>query len=137
VRTAVDTNVISALWSREPSASRMVQLLGRAQSEGGLVIAAAVYAELLAHPGATGQFVDEFLISTRIALDFDLGESVWRDAAGRFATYAERRRRSGGGSPKRLLVDFLIGAHAALKADRLLTLDANRYREDFPNLRLM
>ena len=101
------------------------------------MIAAAVYAELLAHPGATGQFVDEFLISTRIALDFDLGESVWRDAAGRFATYAERRRRSGGGSPKRLLVDFLIGAHAALKADRLLTLDASRYREDFPNLRLM
>ena len=101
------------------------------------MIAAAVYAELLAHPGATGQFVDEFLISTRIALDFDLGESVWRDAAGRFAVYAERRRRSEGGSPKRLLVDFLIGAHAALKADRLLTLDASRYSEDFPNLRLM
>jgi predicted nucleic acid-binding protein len=115
----------------------MVQLLGRAQAEGGLVIAAAVYAELLAHPGASEQFVDEFLISTRIAIDFELGESVWRNAAGRFATYANRRRRSGGGNPKRLLVDFLIGAHALLKADRLLTLDARRYREDFPKLRLM
>jgi hypothetical protein len=72
----------------------MVQLLGRAQAEGGLVIAAAVYAELLAHPGATEQFVDEFLISTRISIDFDLGEAVWRDAAGRFGVYARRRRRS-------------------------------------------
>jgi predicted nucleic acid-binding protein len=133
----VDTNVISALWSQEPSASRTTQLLGRAQAEGGLVIAAAVYAELLAHPGATIQFVDEFLISTRIAIDFDLGEAVWRDAGGRFAAYAERRRRSGGGNPKRLLVGFLIGAHAISKADRLLTLDASRYREDFPKLRLM
>jgi hypothetical protein len=81
--------------------------------------------------------VDEFLISTRIAIDFDLGESVWRDAANRFAVYAERRRRSGSGSPKRLLVDFLIGAHAILKADRLLTLDASRYREEFPKLKLL
>jgi predicted nucleic acid-binding protein len=39
---------------------------------------------------------------------------------------------SGGGNPKRLLVDFLIGAHAILKDDRLLTLDASCYREDFP-----
>jgi hypothetical protein len=50
----------------------MVPLLGQAQAEGGLVIAAAVYAELLAHPRATPQFVDEFLISTRIAID-----SIW------------------------------------------------------------
>jgi predicted nucleic acid-binding protein len=115
----------------------MVQLLGRAQAEGGLVIAAAVYAELLAHPGATEQFVDEFLISTRISIDFDLGEAVWRDAAGRFGVYARRRRRSAGGNPKRLLVDFLIGAHAMLRADRLLTLDTSRYRKDFPKLRLI
>ena len=66
MRTAVDTNVIAALWSQEPSGSRMAQWLGRAQAEGGLVIAAAVYVELLAHPGATRQFVDEFLISSLV-----------------------------------------------------------------------
>ena len=137
MRTALDTNVISAVWSGEPTSSRMVQLLGHAHVEGGLVIAAAVYAELLAHPRATRQFVDEFLTSTRIAIDFDLGESVWRSAATHFAAYAERRRNSGGGHPKRLLVDFLIGAHAMLKAGRLLTLDASRYSEDFPELSLM
>jgi predicted nucleic acid-binding protein len=34
-------------------------------------------------------------------------------------------------------VDFIIGAHAFLKADRLLTLDAGRYRTAFPKLVMM
>src|SRR5947207_14973337 len=93
----------------------MAQALGRAQGDGGLVIAAPVFAELLAHPRATGPFVDGFLESTRIAVDFDLGEMVWRDAGRRFAAYARRRKNSTGGDAKRLLVDFLIGSHALLK----------------------
>jgi predicted nucleic acid-binding protein len=47
------------------------------------------------------------------------------------------RRNSGGGELRRLLVDFLIGAHAELRAERLLTLDPSRYTQDFPALRLM
>ena len=101
------------------------------------MIAAPVFAELLAHPKATERFVDEFLESTRIAVDFDLGEAVWRDAGRRFANYARRRKNSAGGNTKRLLVDVLIGAHALLNADRLLTLDANRYRTDFRDLKLL
>jgi len=46
-------------------------------------------------------------------------------------------RNSAGGNAKRLLVDFLIGAHARLKADRRLTLDASRYRTDFRDLTLL
>jgi predicted nucleic acid-binding protein len=71
-----------------------------------------------------------------ISIDFDLEEDVWMLAAESFAAYAIRRRRSGGGSPKRLLPDFVIAAHALLKADRLMTFDASRYALDFPNLRL-
>lgn len=72
-----------------------------------------------------------------IAIDFDLEEDVWLLAAESFAAYAIRRRRSGGGSPKRLLADFVIAAHALLKADRLMTLDAKRYSQDFPKLRIV
>ena len=64
MRTAVDTNVISALWSGEPASRGMAELLGRAQSEGGLVISAPVYAELLAYPSATLTFVRQFLEAT-------------------------------------------------------------------------
>lgn len=137
MRTAVDTNVISALWSGEPAASRVAARLEQAHAQGGVVISAPVYAELLAHPSATAHFVNNFLADTGIVVDFDLDEPVWRRAAGSFALYAHRRRLSQGGSPKRLLADFIIAAHALLQADRLMTLDAKRYKQDFPKLRLV
>ena len=137
MRTALDTNVISALWSREPLAGRMSMLLGQAQGAGALVIAGPVYAELLAHPLAEEGFVHQFLADTHVRVDFDLDESVWKRAGQGFSAYAKRRRGSGGGEPRRLLVDFLVGAHAELRAERLLSLDAPRYTQDFPNLKLM
>ena len=134
MRTAVDTNVISALWSGEPASDGMAALLGRARSEGGLVISAPVFAELLAYPSATLTFVRQFLETTHVVTDFSLDEAVWHAAGAAYATYAQRRRRSKDASPKRLLVDFIVGAHAMLKADRLLTLDAARYKLAFPKL---
>jgi hypothetical protein len=111
--------------------------LFKARSEGGLVICAPVYCELLAYPSATRQFVQEFLGETGILVDFLLDEEVWQRAADSFVTYAKRRRRSRGGSPKRMLVDFVVAAHALLRADRLMTLDASRYRQDFPKLHII
>jgi hypothetical protein len=110
--------------------------LEEAQRDGGLVIAAPVYAELLAHPQASESFVNDFLLDTGIAIDFELQRASWLEAARRFASYANRHRGSGGQNPKRLLVDFIVGAHALLSADRFLTLDPGRYRQDFPELRL-
>jgi predicted nucleic acid-binding protein len=137
LRTALDTNVLSALWSDEPSARGIESILFKARSEGGLVICAPVYCELLAHPSATQQFVQAFLGETSILVDFLLDEDVWQRAVDSFVTYAKRRRRSRGGSPKRMLVDFVVAAHALLRANRLLTPDASRYRPDFPKLRII
>lgn len=133
MRSAVDTNVISALWSGEGTAGQMAALLGQARSEGGLVVCAPVYAELLAHPKAKPGFVDGFLARTDVLVEFDLDEAIWREAARGFAAYARRRREAATG-PKRLLVDFIVGAHAVRRADRLLTLDPTRYTRDFPRL---
>ena len=137
MRTALDTNVLSALWSGEPSARGIDSALFEARSEGGLVICAPVYCELLVYPSATQRFVREFLGETGIFVDFLLDEQVWQRAANAFVAYAERRRRSRGGSAKRMLVDFVIAAHALLRADRLMTLDASRYRRDFPKLHII
>jgi predicted nucleic acid-binding protein len=114
----------------------MAHHLGHAQQQGGLVIAAPVYAELRAHPKAKPGFVDNFLDKVNIRVDFALEESVWREAARAFSEYANRRRKSEGVHPKRLLVDFIVGAHALVCADRLLTLDSSRYKQSFPKLRL-
>ena len=137
MRTALDTNVVSPIWSGEPAAVTIVAQLLRARAEGALVVSAPVFVELSAVPGLNVQLVRKALQEMVIAIDFDLGEDVWQLAATTFAAYAIRRRRSGGGSPKRLLPDFLIASHALLKADRLMTRDANRYSQDFPKLRLI
>ena len=137
MRTALDSNVLSALWSGEPSAARVRAELRMARAQGSTVICAPVYVELAAHPLVAPGFVDKFLADTRITAEFGLEEEVWRRAAEAFAAYAQRRRRSEGAQPKRVLADFLIAAHAQLRADRLFTLDPARYRRDFPDLRLV
>jgi len=136
MRTAVDTNVLSALWSNEPGAGSIARLLSQAKETGAVLVSGVVYAELLAYPRATEKFVNNFFAETGIILDFRLDDVVWIEAGRRFAKYASRRRRAEGESPRRLLADLLVGAHALLQADRLLTLDPARYRQDFPELRL-
>lgn len=137
MKTALDSNILSSLWSNEPSAVRVQAELKSARSQGALVVCAPVFVELMAHPLVSPGFVDDFIRETRIAVEFVLSESVWRKAAERYSAYAQRRRLSGGASPRRLPADFVIAAHALLEADRLFTLDSTRYHRDFPELRLV
>ncbi len=118
-------------------AATIAAQLSKLRAEGALVVSAPVFVELSAIPTGDPQRVQKLLGEMSIAVDFDLGEDVWQLAAKSFAAYAIRRRRSGGGSPKRLPPDFVIASHAQLQADRLMTRDANRYAVDFPNLRLI
>lgn len=137
MRTALDTNVLSSIWSGEPSEQAIRIAIHEAAAVGGLVLCPAVYGELRAYPGVTQEFLDNFLAKTRIVVDSELDSAVWRLAAERFAQYAERRRQSKGGIPKRLLADFIVGAHASLRADRLMTLDRERYEREFSELRIL
>ena len=137
LRTAIDSNVISALWTGEPSPFNCKAALDDARRRGVLIICAPVYCELHACPGITPAAIQAFLRDTSTVVDFHIADNVWDEAAARFARYANRRRRSGGGSPKRMLVDFIVGAHALAHADGLLTLDHGRYRRDFPELKLL
>ena len=137
MRTAIDTNVFSAIWSLEPSAEWATVQLGEAKKEGALVISPFVFAELLAYPRATESFVYGFLDATGIVIDYKLDERLWSEAGQRYARYAVRRRQAAGEGPRRVLADFLIGAHALVQAERLLTLDPKRFNQDFPELRLL
>lgn len=135
MRTAIDSNVLSAILLGVPDAGWLAEVLASASSEGALIISGVVYAELSAHPACVN--LDDFLGASAIGVRFVTTEPVWRLAVQTFAAYARRRRDSSGGHPKRFLADFLVGAHATLEADRLVTLDADRYRNDFPNLALL
>lgn len=109
----------------------------QARAQGALVVSAPVFVELSAIPNGDAQRIERLLREMNVTVDFDFGEDVWRLAATTFAVYAIRRRRSAGGAAKRLPADFVIASHALLKADRLMTRDANRYSQDFPTLHLI
>lgn len=136
MRTAIDTNLISAIWTGEAAGSRGMNFLSEAESLGSLVISPIVYIELCGYPGVSAELIHRFLDKTRIAVDWTFERDIWQAAAERFQRYTERRRKQGFIQPTRLLADFLVGTHALLRADRFATLDQMVYRTDFPELSL-
>jgi len=132
--TAVDSNIFVAFWDRDnslnaPARSRLdTALANRA------VVAAPVYAELLALPSRTEAFLDSFFKDVGIAVDWDIDEQMWRAAGRAFESHASRRRKYEGFGPRRILADFVIGAHALRRGYHLLTLDDRLYRTAFPRL---
>jgi predicted nucleic acid-binding protein len=137
MRTAIDTNILSAIWEPEPNAAELERMLRKVRSEGSLVICGAVFAEAMANPNADSKFVEYYLERTGTDVDFSLDEDIWRLAGTRYARYVERRRKSQKEFERRILADYIIGAHATLTADRLMTMDRRRYERDFPELKLV
>lgn len=134
---ALDTNVLVALWDASDALHSIARVaLEAAASREGLVICAAVYAELIGAPGRGEAFVDRFCEEAGVAVEWELSERVWRAAGNAFREYAARRKRHGGAEPRRLLADFLIGAHAFVSGYKLLSLDEGLYRKAFPGLKL-
>jgi predicted nucleic acid-binding protein len=135
--TAIDTNIFVALWDEAPVvASAARTALEAAFQRGNLTVAAPVFAELIAAPGRTENFVEAFFADTGIVIDWELEEAIWRSAGRAFRGYAERRRKRRDLGARRILADFLIGAHAAAHDYRLLTLDVHIYRAAFPTLKI-
>lgn len=136
--TALDTNIIMALWDPDPVISVPAQTaLDNSRLRGGLVVSAPVFAELMAAPGRTESFVNSFFEDTGILIEFSLDESVWRVAGRAFKSYSDRRRRQRDPGPRRILADFVIGAHASNRGYALLTLDNRLYQTAFLNLTII
>ncbi len=134
---ALDTNVIVDIEEGTPaSAERALLAVERAGERGGLVICGIVYAELQARPEGSATELDDALRAAHIAVDLRLSAEIWREAGRAYAAYARRRRAAGGDSPRRIIADFVIGAHACA-VGTLVTRDAAFYRRVFPNLRVV
>jgi len=126
--TAVDTNVLLDVFAADPRfgpSSR--DALRQCLAEGSLVACDVVWAEVAAafeDPEAAAGALD------RLEVGYD---GVDRDAA-LAAGLAWRRYRATGGTRRRILPDLIIGAHAAARAERLLTRDRGFYRSSFAEL---
>lgn len=138
---SLDSNVvIAALNPGDAHHEAAVRFLD-AHAGDVLVLPAAVYAEVLALPG--GKAVRKFLEGFRLRPVFSAMDSskVWELAAERYAQYVQNRRRSGGGEPRRILADFLIGAQALAQpglgyTPAIATFDPGVYARYFPELKL-
>lgn len=127
MKTALDSSVILDVITDDPKwAEASERALTAALTEGALVVGECVLAEIT--PALGDAELAAFLADWKIQF---IPSS--RDAAivaGRmFARYLRR-----GGTARRVLADFLIGAHALTHADRLLARDRGYYRDYFATL---
>lgn len=135
---SIDTNILVALWDRDDTLNTLAQAaLDHALDRGELVVCGPVFAELLAFPGRSESVLDSFFREVGIQLDWDLSETVWRTAGKAYQAYAVRRKKQTDTGPRRILADFLIGAHAAHNGYQLVTLDDRLYRAAFPRLSIV
>jgi hypothetical protein len=136
--TSIDSNIIVALWRRDDPLNGMAaKMLSDARKKGSLVVCPPVYAELMGDPSRTEFDLDEFFRDTGILIDWTLDEKAWREAGRAYQGYVLRRRSGAGAIPRRILTDFLIGAHAQVRGYSLLTLDFRLYSAAFPALSIV
>ncbi|ESS09210.1 MAG: putative nucleic acid-binding protein, contains PIN domain protein [uncultured archaeon A07HN63] len=151
--TAVDTNALLALLYDDAHADASEAALRRAYRNGQVVITPVVYAEL----AADGHFesaaaLDEFLTDLSIQRTDPSQAALFR-AGETFQQYTDRRP-AGLQCPscgteqtipctecgtdltprQHIAADFLIGAHAAVDCERLLSFDSGFYATYFPSL---
>ncbi len=132
MRTAVDTSILLDVFQPDPRfgpPSR--EALRRAYAQGALVACEIVWAEIRAHFPTDGLF-DE-AVGT-MGIRFEPLSAATVAAAGRLW---RESRKSGKAVPARVVADFLVGAHAQLQAEALLTRDPGFYRRHFQGLKLI
>lgn len=129
--TAVDTSVLLDILSGDREhGPRSAAALRQASAEGALVASTVVWAEVL------GAYDDAKAVTARLErleLELIADDREVATAAGR----VYRAYRRSGGTRRRILPDFLIGAHALVHADRLLTRDRGFYRSHFARLTIL
>ena len=135
--TALDTNVLSAYLNPLDAQHAVAQQsLARVAALRKLCVCPVIHAELLATPFSSEALLDEFLREYGIAVDWQLEQEIWRSAGRSYRLYANDRKKQQVSAPRRILADFLIGAHAVQRGYTLLTLDQRVYAKSFPKLRL-
>ncbi len=129
--SALDTNILLDIFLPDKRFTKgSKSLLRSAYDEGALVLCDVVYAELVPK-FADRHKLDETLSLINVTVS-SLDTEVAYIAGEKWKLY-----RKSGGKRSRIITDFLIGAHALLKADRFLTRDRDFYRSYFPELSIM
>ncbi len=126
---AVDAPVLVELLTDGPRADAVEASLRQALGSGRVVLCGTALAQLCAslRNGAEAMAALE-----EMGVHFSALEAKSALRAGEM----ERRHRQRGGAP-RPIADFLVGAHALLQCDGLITFDTTFHRDYFKGLKLI
>ena len=129
--TAVDTSIILDILTANPAHIKSSKsLFTKCQLQGRLVACPIVWSELRPFFNKNTEMET---IMEKLGVDFDSLDRVSALLAG--TAWQDYRTR--GGPKERIISDFLIGAHATVRASRLLTRDRGFYRNYFKKLVIM
>lgn len=135
--TSIDTNVLLLLWTQDPTWNlRASAAIQEASKRGRLCICGPVFSELMGLPGRDAKQLELLIEASGFHIEWDMNEVIWQTAGLAYQGYVRRRKKSGGGLPRRILTDLLIGAHASARGYSLLTMDQDIYSPAFPGLHI-
>ncbi len=130
---SLDTNIIqSALNPMDINHARALQALDH-YAEQPFCLSPIVRSEIRASKAWPA--INAWLKAQSVKVIWDMPSSVWDAAGVAFQEYARLRR--GGQLPRRIVADFLIGAHATHHELAVLTFDDTVFKSVFPNLKLL
>jgi len=128
---AVDSSVLLDILAEDPQfAAASADAIAEALAAGGLVVCDAVVAEVQAMLATSDSTMDTLN-------EFGIHYLPTTEQAAVRAGFMQRRFRDRGGRRERVVADFLIGAHALMQCDALITRDAGFYRDYFKGLKVI
>ena len=130
--TAIDTNILIDIFEPDPEFGQASkQALRRCLQEGSVIACEVVWAEVVTAYSSKNKQVVDILSGIGIEYSAMTLEAALEAAACWYAFRKNSKVRD------RIVADFLIGGHALILSDRLLTRDRGFYRDYFKRLKII